>query len=520
MNKSSFAARSPIAQLGILLSIAVNVLSAERTEHFDTDPGWDGHNNRASSPSPRTIRQDFGYSSSSHFGGPPGEMGGFITPAAEPAYYAKAIPNRTFNDPLSASGKIVCAGRKFHVLVGFFNSGTLNEWRTPNTIALRLQGRGDIFFAWVEYASSRWRAGADNPGGFTKIRDPITGRSTLKGFPTGSTVHTWSIRYDPNANGGTGSVTVTLDNETSICHVDPGHKADGATFNRFGLLNVMKQADDGGEIWLDDVTVNFGSRAVPGRSVNGETEPAAHPEGFDRDPHWDEFQNRRTYITHDVRPRFDFGYSSTQFAGGKARGEIGGLVFRGDGRYTNMMAFYGDRLEELTLNRPLKASGKIALHRGVSDSDVLFGFFHSEHSLNSGGSDRIGTPPDFLGVAIGAPSREGFYFAPAYRVHGTEKKNAERGPHILPNGAPHDWSLEYQPGDADIRNAGRAIPGTSGTITVTLDNERATLAIPGNHQAVGAHFNRFGIITTHTDGNGQHIYFDDLIYTWSQAANQ
>ena len=75
---------------------------------------------------------------------------------------------------------------------------------------------------------------------------------------------------------------------------------------------------------------------------------------------------------------------------GKTAGEMGGLVFRGDGRYTNMMAFYGDRLEELTLNRPLKASGKIALHRGVSDSDVLFGFFHSEHSLNSGGSDRIG----------------------------------------------------------------------------------------------------------------------------------
>jgi hypothetical protein len=35
---------------------------------------------------------------------------------------------------------------------------------------------------------------------------------------------------------------------------------------------------------------------------------------------------------------------------------------------------------------------------------------------------------------------------------------------------------------------------------------------------IGAHFNRFGVITTHTDGNAQQLYFDDLTYTWTQAA--
>jgi hypothetical protein len=124
-------------------------------------------------------------------------------------------------------------------------------------------------------------------------------------------------------------------------------------------------------------------------------------ESFDRDPHWDEFQNRRTYLTQNVRPRFDFGYTATRHAGGKSPGEMGGLVFRGDGRYTNLMAFYGDRLESLTLAKPLKASGKVSLRRAVSDSDVLIGFFHAEHSLASGGTDAIGTPPDFLGVSIG-----------------------------------------------------------------------------------------------------------------------
>jgi hypothetical protein len=35
---------------------------------------------------------------------------------------------------------------------------------------------------------------------------------------------------------------------------------------------------------------------------------------------------------------------------------------------------------------------------------------------------------------------------------------------------------------------------------------------PGDKEA-GAHFNRFGIITTHIDGNGQTVYVDDLTYT-------
>jgi hypothetical protein len=235
----------------------ISGLAAEKSENFDTDPGWDAHNNRSAKPEPRTIRQDFGYSPTRHVqGATPGEIGGFINPAAEPAYYAKKIPEKTFNDPLSASGKLVCEGRQFHVLLGFFNADTLNEWRTPNSIAIRLQGRGDVFYAYVEYTTNRWRAGGDTPGGFSQVRNTATGRMQFKGFPTGPAVHEWTMRYDPNGNNGTGSITVTLDGETSICHLDKDHKADGATFNRFGLLTVMKQWDTGGEVWLDDVTIN------------------------------------------------------------------------------------------------------------------------------------------------------------------------------------------------------------------------------------------------------------------------
>ena len=86
--------KTPSTILGVcLLSLGLlfPAIAEERTEHFDRDPGWEGHNNRLP-VSPRTIRQDFGYSKTSHAAEPAGRIGGFITAAAEPAYYAKKLP--------------------------------------------------------------------------------------------------------------------------------------------------------------------------------------------------------------------------------------------------------------------------------------------------------------------------------------------------------------------------------------------------------------------------------------------
>jgi hypothetical protein len=458
----------------------------ERTERFDKDPGWDGRNNRATTPEKRTVRQDFGYSRTANVGGKPGEVGGFITPAAEAAYYARKIEKKTFGDPLSASGTLLCKGREFHLLVAFFNAGTVNEWRTPNTVALRLLGRGDVFYAYVEYCTTKWRAGGDSPGGFATVKNPATGRVELRGFKTG-VAHKWSLKYDPAGNKGGGSVTVTLGGETAVCHLDAGHKADGAAFDRFGLLPVLKSADGGGEVWLDDVT------------VNGETDD------FARDPGWEGVGNRREYQTADVRPRFDFGYSPTHHAGGRGAGELGGLVFRGDCRYKDRLAAYGDRLKLLTLDKPLKASGKVALRRGVSDSTVLLGFYHSEDSLEVNPAQSSGFPKSFLGVAVEGPSREGFLFYPAYRVRGGGQGyagGADR-PHILPDGKSHDWSLAYDPTAADGR----------GRVVVTLDGKSVTLDLGVGDRKTGARFDRFGLVTTWIDGNAQRVYFDDLTYT-------
>src|SRR6516164_7673895 len=77
---------------------------ALKTESFDKDPGWEGHNNRVVPERVPTVTQDFGYSKSKFAGKAAGELGGKITRAAEPAYYADKIGPVTLDDKLSASG--------------------------------------------------------------------------------------------------------------------------------------------------------------------------------------------------------------------------------------------------------------------------------------------------------------------------------------------------------------------------------------------------------------------------------
>lgn len=461
----------------VLLAVPMLARAGDRSESFDRDPGWEGLNNRSEHFAPRTIHQDFGYDPAR------GAIGGTITPAAEPAFYAKVIPDRTFDDRLTASGTLRCEPGGGHFLVGFFNAGTLNEWRTPNTIALRILGRGEVFYAYVEYATARWRAGGDSPRPFPRERDPITGKEQFRGFPAGVT-HRWSLDYDPNGNAGRGVITATIGDATAVCELDLGHKDDGARFDRFGLLNVMKSADGPGVFQLDDLEVQ-GERST-----------------FDSDPGWEGRGNRREFVSANVRPRFDFGFSPTRHAGGRAPGELGGLVFRGDCREPARLASYGDRVGPLTLRQPLRASGTIVLRRGVSDSTTLLGFYHHQRSLRVNPSQDSGYPECFLGFAVEGPSRDGFLVYPVTRSGEGRHAYADGPdrPAILPDGRPHRWSLAYEPGDGD-----------HGRVVLTFDETRVPLDLPEDGDETT--FDRFGIVTTWIDGNAQSIYFDDLTYT-------
>jgi hypothetical protein len=123
-------------------------------------------------------------------------------------------------------------------------------------------------------------------------------------------------------------------------------------------------------------------------------------------------------------------------------------------------------------------------------------------------SQDSGLPRNFLGIAVEGPSREGFYFYPVYRLHESEQGYAvdKKPPNIYPDGRSHDWRLEYCPPAA----------GGKGRITLVLDRKSVVLDLKESNKAAGTRFDRFGIITTWVDGNGQHIYFDDLTYSCAQ----
>src|SRR5262245_20411112 len=146
MRNRMHRSRSPrlLARAAFLAAgLACPALQAEsvfKSENFNVDPSWDGHNNRpatAEAPPPAmNVTQNFGYvSGGTHAGGTAGEIGGFITPTGEAAYYGKVLSTLTFNDAFSASGKIKLDGGG-NTLLGFFNSNvvTHNEWRTPDAV--------------------------------------------------------------------------------------------------------------------------------------------------------------------------------------------------------------------------------------------------------------------------------------------------------------------------------------------------------------------------------------------------
>ena len=383
---------------------------------------------------------------------------------------------------MSASGKIFVAAGPGHFMLSFFNADTLNEWRTPNTLGARINQRGEVFHCHLEYCTRRWRSGAGVIG-------QIVGKKVAaENVPCGR-LDAWQLTYDPRGGDGSGLITFTLRGRTTTCKISKEHRADGATFTHFGLIPVMKSWSKPGEVWIDEVTINN-----------------THFD-FRRDPGWDQRNNRSTYETKCVRPRFDFGWSPTHWAGGQASGELGGLIFRGDCRDPHRMAAYGDRIATLTLDTPLVARGKVSMLRGVTDSTASIGFYNATWSMKTNPSQNQSIPMDYLGINIEGPSREGFFFYPVYRVHGGQAKalggTAGKAPRIYPDRTVHDWSLAYDPGAANGR----------GRITVSLDKQSCTLDLATGARRFGASFDRFGICTPWIDGNSVTVYFDDLQYT-------
>jgi hypothetical protein len=69
--------------------------------------------------------------------------------------------------------------------------------------------------------------------------------------PTAATLD-WSIAYSPTAANGKGQITVMLVKQSAALDLPPGHRTQGAQFNRFGIISNWVDGN-GQVVFLDDL---------------------------------------------------------------------------------------------------------------------------------------------------------------------------------------------------------------------------------------------------------------------------
>lgn len=455
--------------LWAVFQVAFAAEIVQKREDFTVDPKWETFITRQAPSAWPRVKQDFGWKSD--------EIGGLISRSTVPAAYARVISAKTLNQPLKASGK-------FRVTKNFGNSGILfgwfNEssrgWRTPNSLVFRLDGNGPGYWVFFEYGTQHGLTAGK--GCFEGERYQTT---PTKPFAADGTEHTWTLEYDPTTGQG-GLITFILDGQPWTIAFDPSHKADGANFNRFGILNVQLSGD-AAEAWFNDLTID-------GERID-----------LSNDPHWEARGAKAEFAAPVVRPFNDAKWNATSHAGGQ-RGEIGGVFWRDD-----PPAYYGTSCGKLTLEDELFASGRIVMLDAATDSGVYFGWFDVASKTNRPARDRTITQTNALAIAIEGPSRIGHYFRAAFWNSAGQGVLQAEGPVLLPDAKSRPWTLRYSPQGADGR----------GEITVSLGDEKTSVALPEGVRKVGAVFDHFGFFNFQPDGHYVKVFVDDLEFS---ARNQ
>lgn len=470
--------------------------SSLKTEAFDRDPGWEGHNNRIVPEKPLIVTQDFGYRATNHAGKAAGEIGGSIQRSTTPAYYAAEIPAKTLDDKFSASGSFAVTKSQpgAGIFFGFFNSNQPGGSGRPiGSLGLDFdfEGKGGRL-------ATRLITSTNKSCG-TFITPYLPGKFRPTPIKNDGTRYHWTLTYDPLGAGGNGQFTFTMRSDTHTAEdygtlpensekeakarfpntktftidLTPGFRKEGATFDRFGVLNMMKSGGVA-TMFFDDVMID-------GRA-----------EDFSKNPGWSGVGNRTTYEDREVVGTHDFGFSAeTTHAGGSA-GEVGGGLWR-SGEY----GYYADRIGPLNLDQRLEARGKVKLVTAGPDSDMHIGWFSSSNKTKS--PDEAG---HFMGIHVGGPTRIGHYFIPQFATASGTKGKVESGP-ILTPGKLFDWSLVYDP----------TASGGDGEMRVTLGTESVTLPLKPGQKQQGAMLDRFGLFTSQAGGQMVKVFLDDLSYT-------
>ena len=454
-------------------AVAAMARAELRVQDFDADPGWESVGARAARSHSRTVTQDFGHSLTSFArGASTGEIGGIVARSLTPAMYWAPVPEKTLDDPFCASGKfaVTQAGGGSGVLIGWFNAESCG-WRTPNSLAMRLDGNGGKYWVFFEYGTRDFGTG----GGVTFEGERYQTTPTPP-HPADGSVHTWELAYDPAGANRQGEIELTLDGATHRAAMRPDHREQGAAFDRFGIINQQISGDEMA-VYVDDLVLD-GTRYDFATSAG-----------------WVGVGNRATFVDTAIRPYHDFGYSETAHAGG-ALGEMGGMVWRIEEARADQAGYYADDVGRLTLDDRLHAEGLIAMTRAAADSAVLIGWFNSQ--------THVGAPPgNFLGILVEGPSRVGHYFRTAYANGRGEGDVVGEGPVMRPSRIPHAWTLDYDPAD----NSGL------GEIAVTLDGESVSVGLDERVRDGGAEFDRFGMLSYQRGGHYVEVWLDDLRYT-------
>ena len=497
-----FARNFCLLSMVLVFRIASGAEPQLKTETFDREPHWKALNNRITPKELKTVVQDFGYSETTHAGKAHGEIGGQITRAAEPAYYADKLGSKTLDDKLSASGTfaITKTSAGAGVFFGFFRAQQPGAGGRPvSSLGLDFDFEASGGRLALRLINSK------NQSCGTFITPFIPGKFRPTPIRNDGTRYHWTLDYDPKAAEDRGRITFTITSDGHkpgelekpdlpdkfkeeahrrfpsttefAVELPAGFKEHGATFDHFGLMNMMKP---GGS-----ATIYFADLHCDGRS-----------EDFSHDPNWDASGNRGTYKTALVGGAHDFGFTNTSNAGGQP-GEVGGTFWR-----TAPYAYYADRIGPLTLDDYLQASGKVVLKVGAPDSDMFIGWFNSTNKTTEPAESG-----NFLGIHVGGPTRVGHYFQPSITTASGSKQQAKTGP-VLEPGKTYHWSLSYDPTAQD----------GLGAIRVTLGDESVTLTLMKGAKAQTAIFDRFGLFNSSIGGQVVKIYLDDLQYTFGASS--
>jgi hypothetical protein len=509
-------------------------------QNFDTDPRWEGLNNRVVCTNCPTIHQDFGWTATGRPGG--GAIAGTIWRSRTPAYYAMKAGPFSFDDELSASGRLAVmpASRVDGFYFGFFNAAR-QEWRPWSSLAVRI---GDIRSqnpsaseVIVDYMSAGWKA-----GGYTAGMIPLDGKP-----------HAWRLTFDPNITVPTewtdsklrdylgsarkpenelyklaqksepgitieqlrerlqaasklglaifqtrrgvgwearkdaknlkGRLLFKLDDAPEQAYfMDVAIRNEAAKLDRFGVFNFQLPGGPT-EFALSDLTVN-------GKKID-----------LAKDPDWDAKGNRHKFIESDFHAKQDFGYSRSNFAG-KALGEIGGTFWRTE-PIDPLHAYYADDIGELTLDDPISFSGQIAFTAGGTDAGMMFGYFNKTDAMPELKDAESGAPmPQTMVLAIEGPTRIGYQFSAQLAPTRALSSHSD-GPIFVPKGDKHPFTFKYDP---------QANNGV-GRIAMSIDNDVHKLDLNPKQRAAGTKFNRFGLMNIRRGGKYVTVYIDDLSYT-------